>query len=198
MSILHGHATPGGPVGELVVTIGLPACGKSTWAKRHVKAQMSEGVRTFRLNRDDYRLMGLEYRIDGAPLQPLVEEAVTIAQHAAVRALLLNGWNVVSDDTNLRPDLRLGLSNLARDVGARYREKDFRWVPPTVCVASDIHRGLHGGHTVGSRVIHDLAARHVHESHYANTTPQMLAEHWGDRFPGVEATLAVHEGLGAL
>jgi len=81
----------------LVLTRGLPASGKTTWARAWV-AEAPE--RRGRVNRDDLR-----HQLFGAfrGLTLAQEAAVTEASRASVLALLGTGRDVVADDMNLRP-----------------------------------------------------------------------------------------------
>ena len=78
---------------KLIVTRGVPASGKSTWAKAWVAEDPDHRAR---VNRDDIRFMLFEkyYDVD--------EQAVNANEKAAVRALLDAGKDVVVDATNLR------------------------------------------------------------------------------------------------
>jgi len=84
-------------VSTLTLTRGLPASGKTTWARAWV-AEAPE--RRARVNRDDLRaqLFGAFHGLTFAQ-----EAAVTEASRAAVLALLGTGRDVVADDMNLRP-----------------------------------------------------------------------------------------------
>lgn len=104
---------------RLILTRGIPAAGKTTWARAWVAED--DGRRT-RVNRDDLRL-----NLFGkpAPLSHEQEQAVTYAQHAAVRRLLAKGRDVVVDDTNLRIQHVKALVKLAYEVGASVEVRDF-------------------------------------------------------------------------
>lgn len=79
----------------LHITRGLPASGKTTWAK----AWVAERDRRIRVNRDDLRAM----LYGRARLTFAEEERVTAIQRDAARAALKAGLDVVCDDMNLRP-----------------------------------------------------------------------------------------------
>ena len=83
-------------MGKLKLTRGVPASGKTTWAKAWVA---EDPERRARFNRDDYRAMMFDS--DGV-LTYAQEKAVSAAQQAAVKAALNAGLDVVVDDTNLR------------------------------------------------------------------------------------------------
>lgn len=74
----------------LYITQGLPASGKTTWAKQQPG---------YRVNRDGLRAMLLP-----APWphgDEAAEDVCTTAQFAAIRSLLVCGHDVIVDDTNL-------------------------------------------------------------------------------------------------
>jgi predicted kinase len=79
----------------LHLTRGLPASGKSTWAKAWVAEDSEHRVR---VNRDDLRGM-----IFSKPsgLSREQENAITTAQQSVVASALRKGLDVVVDDTNL-------------------------------------------------------------------------------------------------
>lgn len=100
----------------LVLTRGIPASGKTTWAKAWVED--SPLTRT-RINRDDFRHLMYDKYWD------VDEQAVTKAQHAAILALLKSKKDVVVDDTNLKAANFKALLRLARSAGAEVIVKDF-------------------------------------------------------------------------
>ncbi len=75
---------------ELILTRGIQASGKTTWALKWVAEDEEHRAR---VNRDEIRmtLFGRYW--------PVPEDAVTIAQHAAIKALLASGRSVVVDDS---------------------------------------------------------------------------------------------------
>jgi predicted kinase len=82
-------------VSTLNITRGLPAAGKTTFAKKWVTRDPKKRAR---VNRDELRLMIYDHQF-----RPDLEEQITVAQRAAVLALLNAGYDVIADDTNLRP-----------------------------------------------------------------------------------------------
>jgi predicted kinase len=136
----------------LVITRGLPGSGKSTWARTWVAEDPAHRAR---VNRDDLRTM-----LHGRRLGTAGQEAqVTAAQHAAVRALLCAGYDVVVDDTNLVNRHALALQRIAQVVGAQFLVKDFTTVPVDECIRRDLLRD--GSARVGKQVILSLWERHV-------------------------------------
>ncbi len=137
---------------ELVITRGLPASGKSTWARQWV-AQDPE-IRA-RVNRDDLRA-----NLYGADRCSYPQEsAITAVQQAAVVALLAAGRSVVVDDLHLRARYVSGWVAVAAGAGASFAVQDFTDVPVEECVRRDGERAARGDRAVGAEVIRDLHAR---------------------------------------
>src|SRR4051812_35210260 len=116
----------------LTITRGLPASGKTTWAReqRHL----------VRINRDDLRRMMHGGRVADDQLRGRAEKEVTTAHHAAVEALLRAGSSVVCDDTNLRGRVVREFADLAARCGARFTVRDFTDVPLEECIRRDTLR----------------------------------------------------------
>jgi predicted kinase len=133
----------------LVITRGLPASGKTTWAKTWIAEDPDNRAR---VNRDDLRfaLFGRYW--------PVPEEVVTAAQQAAVRANLLEGRSVVVDDTNLPSRVSRHWYELAEELGAVFDYVDMA-ADPDECVRRDLARAQAGERSVGEDVIRKMAAR---------------------------------------
>jgi predicted kinase len=137
---------------ELVITRGLPASGKSTWAREWVAG---DPVGRARVNRDDLRL-----NLYGTARPTHQQEsAIGVAQQAAVSALLVAGRSVVVDDMHLRARYVSAWVAVAAEVGATFAVQDFTGVPVEECVRRDAERGARGDRAVGAEVIRDLFAR---------------------------------------
>jgi predicted kinase len=80
---------------KLILTVGIPACGKSTWAKEEIRKD-PEG--TSRVNRDDLRNMMSNYTFTDSN-----EKLVTGVRDFAITHALKRGRNVIVDETNLNP-----------------------------------------------------------------------------------------------
>lgn len=79
---------------EIILTIGVPASGKSTWAKDFVKYKSDKHVR---ICRDDYRMMLMQSQ----QLDPKGEGLVTELVNNAIAAAVNAKYNVILDATNL-------------------------------------------------------------------------------------------------
>jgi predicted kinase len=102
-------------MGVLVITRGIPAAGKTTWAK----AWVAEAPNRARVNRDDIRMMLFGRYTD------VDEQAVTKVVTASMRSLMFAGWDVVLDATNLNPRHLGNVRRLARHVGYKVQVRDF-------------------------------------------------------------------------
>lgn len=82
----------------ITFTVGLPASGKSTWAKQFVQ----KNTDWIRVNRDELRNMRGQYWI------PKQEGMITAWEDACIMEALKRGYNVIVDATNLKHAKNLG------------------------------------------------------------------------------------------
>ena len=133
---------------RLLITRGLPASGKTTFAR---KLQ----PRVVRVNRDDLRLMLHGERL----FAQWAEAQVTLAQQAAVEALLRRHADVIVDDTNLRAQTVRRWAETAARFHAQFEVHDFTDVPVQECVRRDAERT--GGEHVGAEAIERMHRRYL-------------------------------------
>lgn len=139
---------------EIILTIGLPASGKTTWTNEQIK-QNPDYVN---VNRDDIRLM-LQGRERYAKFSRWREDVVTETAFSMARASLNEGKSVIVSDTNLNPKLRNQWKEFAQARDVNYREVLFTDVPYGVC----IHRDARREHPVGAKVIIGMYERYKDE-----------------------------------
>lgn len=145
----------------LVLTRGLPASGKSTWAKQWLAENPS--TRT-RVNRDNLRFetYGLYwFGVDKKAFQ--MEDNITKLQRVAIREALRAGRSVIVDDTNMDVS-RLGeLINIAKEFNSQVQIQiqDFP-VDTNELIRRDTNRISQGQRGVGAEVIKKLAQRYLH------------------------------------
>jgi len=135
-------------VTRLLITRGLPASGKTTFAR---KLQ----PRVVRVNRDDLRLMLHGRRL----FTQTAEGQVSTAQRAAVEALLRAKSDVIVDDTNLRTRTVREWAELADRFGATFEVHDFTDVPLIECLRRDADRPE--AERVGAEHIRRMHERHL-------------------------------------
>jgi predicted kinase len=142
---------------KIILTRGLPASGKSTYARKLVEQDPTY----VRLNRDDFRQM----LFGKAVLDSSGESMVTAAQHGAVDNALKCGYNVIVDDTNFFARGVKNLQLIAFKYGAEVEFKDFTDVPLDELLSRDAARRLAGKSNlsgeVGEKVIRGMHDRYI-------------------------------------
>lgn len=119
---------------KLIICRGLPASGKSTWAKQWVLEDPEHRVR---INQDDIRLMLGKYWV------PSREKLVQEIQFDAIVEALSRELDVVIDNTNLNKKVLDQFNRLIKtfeDYEIEY--KDFFDTPLSVCIERDKNRDL--------------------------------------------------------
>jgi predicted kinase len=124
-------------------TIGLPASGKSTWAKNKVD-QSPNAIK--RVNKDDLRAM-----LDNSYHSKGNEKFVLDIQDMIIKAALENGKHVIVDNTHLAPKHEARIRELIKGL-ANLEIVDFRDVPLETCLERDRQRP----NSVGEKVIRDM------------------------------------------
>lgn len=134
---------------KLLICRGLPASGKSTFARNWVAEDPDGRVR---VNRDDLRVtaFGKPHGVD--------ERLITEFQHSMIRAALRAGLDVISDDTNLNSKFLKSLLEIAAEFGAEIEWHDeFLFVPLATCLVRDRRREAR----VGDDVIQNFYSRYI-------------------------------------
>jgi predicted kinase len=114
---------------RLLITRGLPASGKTTFARKLQPYVV-------RVNRDDIRRMLHGRRL----FTQWAEGQVTAVQRAIVEALLRARADVVVDDTNLRPRTVREWAEVAARYDATFEVHDFTDVSLAECLRRDAER----------------------------------------------------------
>ena len=130
---------------ELIMTRGLPASGKSTWACQNVRDARPGTV--VRINKDLLRTM-----LHDGVHRGKSERQVLAARDTLIGAFLGKGVSVIVDDTNLNPIHETRLRELANSHGAQFRVQDFTEITFDECVTRDLARVA----SVGEAVIREM------------------------------------------
>jgi len=97
---------------KLIVMIGVPGSGKTTWAKQYLEEHKNDEFKWVRVSRDDIRMMCFNVEFD------IVNEVtVTQIEDKLVRLALEEGKNVLIDATHVNRKSRNKWHKLALDVG---------------------------------------------------------------------------------
>src|SRR6202008_3529949 len=142
------------------MTVGLPASGKSTWAKEQV-ANSRGGIK--RINKDDLRDM-----LDAGIWSKENEKHVLQVRDSLVQHYLSAGFSIIVDDTNLAPKHEETLRQLAQKAGATFEVKSFTHVSLAECIKRDLNRPK----SVGERVIQSMYKQFLAPKQETYTPPK--------------------------
>lgn len=148
---------------RLLITRGLPGCGKTTYARDWVAADREHRAR---INRDDLRAM-LD---DGQFVKGITEPRILAARDAAILSLLAKGADVICDDTNLPQRTARDLARLARRAGAELAVIDMTDVPLETCLKRNAARA--DKHPVPEDAIRGMHARYLAGRHFPLPLPE--------------------------
>ena len=126
---------------NVIMCMGLPASGKSTWAKAEMERFPD---RYKRISRDDLRAM-----MDFGKWSTAREKLIRLAELNLAELLLSNGYSIIIDDCNLSPSARTMWQEFSRKIGAELAVQDFTTVPLETCLERDRCRP----NPVGEKVI---------------------------------------------
>jgi len=124
---------------KVIICRGLPASGKSFFAKQWVLEDPEHRVR---INQDDIRLMLGKYWV------PEREKLVKVIQDNAISRAIGYGFDIVIDNTNLNPKTVSQLETLVTLSCADFKRhydiefKDFFDTPLSTCIERDKRREL--------------------------------------------------------
>jgi predicted kinase len=136
-------------VPKLLLNVGLPASGKSSYAKGRVE----KDKKLVRFNNDDLRsMMGVPANWSG-DMEDIVRQMITQGASAALK----HGLDVIIDNTNLTEGVQERWKQVALAHKAKFEIVDFRKVPVDTCVGRD--RLRQHPHVVGRAVIETMALK---------------------------------------
>lgn len=126
---------------RIILTRGIPASGKSTWAKQEV---LKDPEHSIRINRDDLRNMSGQYWV------PAREDYIISCRNQLLNLAICIGFDIIIiDDMNLNTkdfeyvSIVVDKANeIIKDIKNQYKIefKDFTNVPLDVCIRRDSKR----------------------------------------------------------
>lgn len=159
---------------KIIFLKGLPASGKSTWAKD----QIANG-NYMRISKDDIRNNML------GPWNNRKEKHVVRIRNELIRLGIKLGKNIIIDDTNLNPTHERTIKNLAKELGADFEINDsFLEVSPEECIKRDLERQK----SVGAGTIWQMYYQYI-----CPNKVKLLDEKWAKRrcvIVDIDGTLA--------
>ena len=138
---------------KILVLKGLPASGKSTFAKKLIDD--NPGIWK-RINKDDLRAM-----IDNSKWSKSNENFILKVRDNIVEQALINGYSVIIDDTNLDDSHLFRMKEIASSfaITVEVEIKDFTNVPLETCIERDKLRT--GNAHVGEKVIRNFYNKYL-------------------------------------
>jgi len=132
----------------MIILKGLPACGKTTYAKEYIE----KNPNTMRVNRDSLRKM-----LFFSEFTPKREKTVVSLGKEFVRLIAGNGYDVMIDDTNLNPEIE----EMWKEIGESLKmEVEVYMVEEAISLERLIIRDARRDESVGSHVIKNMAFRY--------------------------------------
>lgn len=125
---------------KVIILVGLPGSGKSTWAKKLISQNPNQYKR---VNKDELRLM-----LDNGKWSRDSEKLVLALRDTIILQALENGKHVIVDDTNLAPRHKARIEQLVKGK-ATVAVQDFTGASLEYCIKQDLLRTA----SVGEQVI---------------------------------------------
>lgn len=129
---------------KIIVCQGLPASGKSKWAKDFVKNNKG----WLRINNDEFRYMFFNRQFDKGDTNFIDEARDLLIEHF----MKYNLTSLIVDNTNLSPKRIKEYQDLAMGYGYDFEVKSFTDVPLKLCIERDKYRE----NSVGEKVIRQM------------------------------------------
>jgi len=148
---------------KVILTIGLPASGKTTWAKKELEENPSKYKR---INKDDLRAM-----LDGK-WTPASEKFILQSRDTLIEQALRDGFSVIVDDTNLNPshlrniNLLVERFNLDTSKDVKVETKFFN-TSVSDCIVRDKQRP----NGVGEKVIYNMYNQYSNIHNFDDINP---------------------------
>lgn len=152
---------------KVIICRGLPASGKSTWAKKQ------DAVR---INKDDLRDM-----LDGGKWSSKREKLVLDTRDSILIKALRQGRNVIIDDTNLHPKHINRISEVV-EAQAQIDGKEYKWEVKDfdISLHDAIKRDVKRERSVGEDVIRSMWNQFIRPTKKVVNDPLLDAVSWDD------------------
>lgn len=136
------------------ILIGLPASGKSTWAKIKTEALKRENIGVRIVNNDNIR--NAIYLMRKSDIwSPEVEKQVKRMRETQISFAFENKEYVIVDNTHMNPKTLKQTKDFCKSLGYEIEEVDFRDISVEECVERDKNRSV--SERVGEKVIREMA-----------------------------------------
>ena len=132
---------------KLIITKGLPASGKTTWAKEYIQKYPE----TANLCKDDLRL-----QLSGTNKR---EKRIIKVRDLLTEYYFEQGYSVIWSDTNLNPVHLKRATELAEKYEAKIIVQDFSHVPLAECIQRDLVRSNSVGQQAIEQMYYDYLAQ---------------------------------------
>jgi len=148
---------------KIIILKGLPASGKSTYAKNLI----AENPNTYkRINKDDLRAM-----LDNSHWSKSNETFVLRMRDFAIRQALQDWLTPIIDDTNLHPKHTETIKNIAKEFNVECEVIEFN-TPVFECIERDLKRA----NPVGGKVILNMFNQFVRPNNDSIGTPAIICD----------------------
>jgi len=163
---------------KVILTKGLPASGKTTWAKKLINKHPNMYKR---VNKDDLREM-----LDNSKWSKSSEKFILKIRDNIILKALDFGKHVIVDDTNLHPKHEINIKELVKGK-AVVEIKDFTDVPLQICIERDLKREKSVGKKVIKNMYNSFLKKDVKPPKYNPELPDIV-------ICDLDGTLALHNG----
>ncbi len=163
---------------KVILTKGLPASGKTTWAKKLINKHPNMYKR---VNKDDLREM-----LDNSKWSKSSEKFILKIRDNIILEALDFGKHVIVDDTNLHSKHEINIKELVKGK-AVVEIKDFTDVPLQICIERDLKREKSVGRKVIKSMYNSFLKKDVKPPKYNPQLPDIV-------ICNLDGTLALHNG----